>query len=175
MLSFSSRNIFSLLCAGAVLSLVGCGGSSSDGGLAPDSLSGYLLQVNPENSDDPANSPGPMNIAGGAGTGTVGYVNAGTAYTAGVQTIFNKTSPNQAHLLCNALNPDNPENPTSQFIKFEAYIDFNTKTGSTGITVGEITSWTYVSSTTGNVDDDGNLKVTTMTGTSGVAKLIPLQ
>lgn len=181
MLSFSSRNIFSLLCAGAVLSLVGCGGSSSDGGLAPSSLAGYILQVNPESSDGDA-PIGPLNIAGGSGTGTVGYVNAGTEYTAGVQTIFIKTGPNTAEVSCTAITPDNPENPTTEQIKFHASINFTSKT-TEGWTKGDLVDWTYTSYTAGEleevVDDEGNvtneLKKTEVRGSSGIAKLIPIQ
>jgi hypothetical protein len=177
MLSFSSRNIFSLLCAGAVLSLVGCGGSSSDGGLAPSSLAGYILQVNPESSDGDA-SIGPLNIAGGSGTGTVGYVNAGTEYSAGVQTVYSKTGPNSARITCTAITPDNPENPTTESIKFQGSINFISRTNNGWIS-GELEDWTYTSYTAGKMEegDDGVAKLasTEIRGSSGVAKLIPIQ
>jgi hypothetical protein len=89
-------------------------------------------------------------------------------------TIFNKTSANQSSLICTAINPDNPENPTTQFIKFEAKIDFTSKTTS-GYTIGTITSWAYTSYTAGYVDDDGNLKPIESKGTGGTAVLKPLQ
>jgi hypothetical protein len=158
-----------------MLSLVGCGGSSSDGGYAPDDLSGYILEVNPENADDPNNSPGPLTIAGGAGTGTVGYINGGTEYTAGVMTIFNKTSANQASLICSAINPDNPENPTTQFVRFEAKIDFTSKSTS-GYTLGTISNWVYTSYTAGYTNEEtGELIPIESKGTGGTVVLKPLQ
>jgi hypothetical protein len=127
-----------------------------------------MLQVYPISTTDPEKSPGPMNITGGAGTATVGYMNAGTEYSAGVETIFNKTGPNTANLFCSAITPDNPENPTTESIKFTATIEFSSKTDTSGVINGELVNWKYYSYVTGSTYSISE-------GSGGVAKLIPLQ
>lgn len=156
----------SLSCLGvaglALVALSGCGGSGSDeGGYAPDSLNGYVLQLNMINPTS-GTAPGLVNVYSNNGTMAA---SDGQTYTA--QVTYTRTGANTAIVSVGFYTPEDPGTATTETSELTASMEFYEIQGST--IMGNMTEWTYQLRTAGVEDPTSEGQ-----GSSGEVKLIPL-